>query len=55
MAVFPPQDLAMRTEAEKGTGDVQDLSMRTEDEKESGAPPAARTLWSKPVNPSGMI
>ena len=32
MAVFPPQDLAMRIETEKGTGDPQDLSMRTEEE-----------------------
>jgi len=31
------QDLAMRTEAEKGTGSVQDLAMRTEAEKDEVA------------------
>lgn len=55
MATFPPEDIALRTEAEKGTAGsgVYDLAMRTEDEKEEGV--ARKLFITHPVNISGMI
>jgi len=35
----PLQNLALSTEAEKGTGSLQDLELRTESEKEAPAAP----------------